>query len=72
MARDFFDDPDNITEKQIVVIRQVHCVVDMVEPFAKNNILDADISFRRVLEQGEVETGFGSGIIRDILSNFWN
>lgn len=52
MARNFFENPENIAEKQIIVIRQVHCVVDMVEAFADNNILDANISFRRVLEHG--------------------
>ncbi|XP_030593917.1 uncharacterized protein LOC115786048 isoform X2 [Archocentrus centrarchus] len=71
-ARVFFENPENIAEKQTIVIRQVHCVMDMVEAFANENILDANISFRRVLENGEVEAGVGSGIIRDILTNFWN
>ncbi|XP_035987320.1 uncharacterized protein si:ch73-30l9.1 isoform X2 [Fundulus heteroclitus] len=71
-VRDFFENPENIAEKQTLVIRQVNCVMDMVEAFADENILDANISFRRVLEHGEVEAGVGSGIIRDILTDFWN
>lgn len=67
---DFFC-PENIVEKQIIVIRQVHCGMDMVEAFTDKNILGSNISFRRVLDHGELEAGVGSGIIRDCLSDFW-
>ncbi|KAJ8333768.1 hypothetical protein SKAU_G00410870 [Synaphobranchus kaupii] len=72
MAIDFFANPENIVEKQIIVIRKVHCLVDMIEAFTDNNILDANISIRRVLERGEVEAGVGSGVIRDCLTDFWD
>lgn len=67
---DFFANPENIVKKQIIVIRQVHCVMDMVEAFTDKNILD-NISFRRVLDHGELEAGVRSGIIRHCLSDFW-
>lgn len=49
MATDFFANPENIVEKQVIVIRKAHCLVDMIEAFKDNCILDANISIRRVL-----------------------
>ena len=69
---DFFANPENIVEKQVIVIRKAHCVVDMINAFTDSCILDANISIRRVLELGEVEAGVGSGVTRDCLTDFWD
>lgn len=44
----------------------------MIEAFADKNILHANIGFRHVLENGEVETGVGSGIALDCITDFWS
>ncbi|CAK6980758.1 uncharacterized protein si:ch73-30l9.1 [Scomber scombrus] len=72
MAIEFFADPDHIVEKQIIVNRKAHCLVDMIEAFTDNCILDANISIRPVLERGEDEAGVGSGVTRDCLTDFWD
>jgi len=72
MAIDFFANPENIVDRQVIVIRKAHCLVDMIEAFTDNCILDANISIRRVLERGEVEAGVGSGVTRDCLTDFWD
>lgn len=69
---DFFTNPENIVENQVIVICKTHCIVDMIEAFTDNCILDANISIRRVLERGEVEAGVGSGVTRDCLTDFWD
>ncbi|XP_055026977.2 uncharacterized protein [Misgurnus anguillicaudatus] len=72
MATGFFENPENIVEKQVIVIRKTQCVVDMIKAFTDDFILDANISIRRVLERGEVEAGVGSGVTRDCLTDFWD
>lgn len=72
MAFDFFANPENVVEKQVIVIRKTHCLVDMIEAFTDDCILDANISIRRVLERGDVEAGVGSGVTTDCLTDFWD
>ena len=72
MVSDFFANPENVVEKQVIVIRKTHCVEDMIQAFTNNNILDANILLKRVLERGEVEVGVGSGVMRDCLTDFWD
>ncbi|KAL7370571.1 hypothetical protein ABVT39_004183 [Epinephelus coioides] len=67
-STDFFANPENVVEEEVIVIRKAQCLMDMIEAFSNENILDANISIRRVLERGEV----GSGIIRDCLTDFWD
>lgn len=52
MAADFFANPENIVEKQVILNYKAHCLVDMTETFTDNCILDANISIRHVLEWG--------------------
>lgn len=40
MATNFFANPENIVEKQVIVIRKTHCLVDMIEAFTDDCILD--------------------------------
>lgn len=68
----FFENPENIVEKTIIIIRKTHCISDMVEAFAEENILHANVGFRRILENGELENGVGSGIAMDCVTDFWN
>lgn len=72
MVSEFFANPENVVEKQVIIIRKTHCVEDMIEAFTNNNILDANILLKRVLERGEVEVGVGSGVTRDCLTDFWD
>ena len=72
VVSDFFANPENVVEKQVIVIRKTHCVEDMIQAFTNNNILDANILLKRVLERGEVEVGVGSGVMRDCLTDFWD
>lgn len=71
-STDFFANPENVVEEEVIVIRKAQCLMDMIEAFSNENILDANISIRRVLERGEVEAGVGSGVIRDCLTDFWD
>lgn len=50
-------------EKQTITIRTVHGVNDMIEAFSDENILDANIGFWCVLENGE--NVVGSGLVMD-------
>ena len=68
----FYENPENIFEKQTIAIHTVHCVNDMNEAFSDENILDANIGFRRVLENGELENGVGSGLAVDCITDFWS
>ncbi|XP_034019395.1 uncharacterized protein LOC117504121 [Thalassophryne amazonica] len=53
----FFENPDNVAEKQLLTIRSAHCITDMINAFSDPNILDANITFQRVLENGDIENG---------------
>lgn len=44
----------------------------MIEAFSNENILVANIGFRRVLENGELENGVGSGLAMDCITDFWS
>ncbi|XP_029967711.1 uncharacterized protein LOC115403064 [Salarias fasciatus] len=44
----------------------------MIQVFSDENILDDNLEFRRVLQNGELETGIGSGLLMDCLTDFWN
>ncbi|KAL7373939.1 hypothetical protein ABVT39_017773 [Epinephelus coioides] len=67
-----YENPENIVEKQTIFICTVHCLSDMIEAFSDENILDANIGFRHVLENGELENGVGSGLVMDCLTDFWS
>ena len=73
-SSDFYENPENVVEKQTITIRHVHCIQDMVEAFSDKNILDANftLGFRRLLENSELEMGVGSGVIMDCLTDFWS
>jgi len=44
----------------------------MIEAFSDDKILDANIGFRRGLENCEMENGVGSGLVMDCLTDFWS
>ncbi|XP_065110919.1 carbohydrate sulfotransferase 10 isoform X1 [Paramisgurnus dabryanus] len=67
----FFENPRNVTESETIVVRRVHCVHDMIQAFSDKNILNANITFKRVLENGEEEAGIGDGVFQDCLTEFW-
>lgn len=62
----FFANP----EKQVIVICKAHCLVDMIEAFTDNCILDANISIRRVLNvvRLRLELGVGSPETASLIS----
>ncbi|CAK6968282.1 uncharacterized protein si:ch73-30l9.1 [Scomber scombrus] len=68
VVSDFFANPENVVEKQVIVIRKTHCVEDMIQAFTNNNILDANILLKRVLERGEVEQSTGGADMDELLS----
>ncbi len=68
----FFENPRNVTESETVVIRRVHCVNDMIQAFSDKNILHANVTIKRVLENGEEEAGVGNGVFQDCLTEFWD
>ncbi|XP_001338892.3 uncharacterized protein si:ch73-30l9.1 [Danio rerio] len=68
----FFENPRNVTESETVVIRRVHCVNDMIQAFSDKNILHANVTFKRVLENGEEEAGIGDGVLQDCVTEFWH
>lgn len=68
----FFENPRNVTESETVLIRRVHCVNDMIQAFSDKNILHANVTIKRVLENGEEEAGVGDGVFQDCLTEFWD
>lgn len=45
---------------------------DMIQAFSDNNILHANVTIKRVLENGEEEAGVGDGVFQDCLTEFWD
>lgn len=70
-STNFFENPENVAEKQLLTIRSAHCIADMITAFSDPNILDANITFERVLENGDIENGVGRGLVLDCLTDFW-
>lgn len=68
----FFENPRNVIESETVVVRRVHCVNDMIQAFSDKNILNANVTFKRLLENGEEEAGIGDGVFQDCLTEFWD
>ncbi|ROL42065.1 hypothetical protein DPX16_19512 [Anabarilius grahami] len=68
----FFENPRHVTESETVIIRRVHCVNDVIQDFSDKNILHANVTFKRVLENGEEEAGIGDGVFRDCITEFWD
>lgn len=69
---DFFDNAENIVERHIIIVRKTHIIPDMIAAFSQENILEASLGFRRVLETGFFEKGVGSGIAMDCVTDFWS
>lgn len=69
---DYFANPENIVEKQVIVIRTAYGVVDMINAFTDSCIPDANISINCVLEHGELEAGVGIGVTRECLTDSWD
>ncbi|XDV27595.1 hypothetical protein PO909_031099 [Leuciscus waleckii] len=44
----------------------------MIQAFSDNNILLANVKFKRVLENGEEEAGIGDGVFQDCITEFWD
>ncbi|KAK9981748.1 hypothetical protein ABG768_001272, partial [Culter alburnus] len=68
----FFENPRHVTESETVIIHRVHCVNDMIQAFSDKNILHANVTLKRVLENGEEEAGIGDGVFRDCITEFWD
>ncbi|KAK7151691.1 hypothetical protein R3I94_008138 [Phoxinus phoxinus] len=68
----FFENPRHVTESETVMIRRVNYVSDMIQAFSDKNILDANVKFKRVLENGEEEAGIGDGVFQDCITEFWD
>lgn len=67
-SNSFFENPENVAEKQLITIRSAHCISDMTNAFSDPNILDVNITFQvRVLENGDIENGVGNGLVLDWL-----
>lgn len=45
----FYENSENIVEMQTITIHGVKCLSDMIKSFSNENILDASITFMRVL-----------------------
>ncbi|XP_041924294.1 uncharacterized protein LOC121688641 [Alosa sapidissima] len=67
----FYENPENVAERQTLTIRSAHCMSDLIKAFSDPNILDANVSFQRVLENGDIENGVGNGLNMDCLTEFW-
>lgn len=69
-SNSFFENPENVAEKQTITNRSAHCMSDLINAFSDPNILDANITFQRVLENGDIENGVGNGLVMDCLNGF--
>lgn len=44
----------------------------MIQAFSDKNILHANVTFKRLLENGEEEAGIGDGVFQDCPTEFWD
>lgn len=66
--------PFSPTNTQDVVVLNVHSantLNDMITGFSDDDILRKSVDVKRILPDNKEEAGVGSGVLRDVLSCFW-
>ncbi|ROL43003.1 hypothetical protein DPX16_5556 [Anabarilius grahami] len=54
-----------------IIIRHGNCLHDMISEFSDPETLTKQLEFRRLLPDNSEEAGSGSGVVRDVYTNFW-
>ncbi|KAI4802712.1 hypothetical protein KUCAC02_006291 [Chaenocephalus aceratus] len=61
-----------IREKQLTItVHHANTLADMITAFSDAEILNKSLNVRRILPDNKEEAGSGSGVLRDVLSCFW-
>ncbi|XP_034051655.1 uncharacterized protein LOC117532431 [Gymnodraco acuticeps] len=59
-------------EKQLTItVHHANTLADMITAFSDAEILNKSLNVRRILPDNKEEAGSGSGVLRDVLSCFW-
>lgn len=63
--------PDHTTQTKIITIHYSNPFNDMIEAFSDPDTLTRPLEVKRILPDKKEEAGVGSGVLRDVLSDFW-
>ncbi|KAM4698703.1 uncharacterized protein WCC33_014236 [Rhinophrynus dorsalis] len=65
--------PPSVVPKDIstIKIHYVDCMNDMINAFSDPEILSKTLNIRRLLPDNTEEAGTGSGVLRDVICQFW-
>ncbi|XP_051940238.1 uncharacterized protein LOC127613309 [Hippocampus zosterae] len=66
-----YDGPPDPKDVMTVTVHYTDTLNDMIIAFSENAILNKSLNVKRILPDNTEEAGVGSGVLRDVLSCFW-
>lgn len=58
--------------KKIAVLHRGQILRELIQVFSEESIMEDEIYFKVILPDGKLEKAVDGGVLRDVLSEFWN
>ncbi|XP_051920762.1 uncharacterized protein LOC127600313 [Hippocampus zosterae] len=66
-----YDGPPDPQDVMTITVHYTDTLNDMIIAFSENAILNKSLNVKRILPDNTEEAGVGSGVLRDVISCFW-